>query len=408
MSERFEGYTRDQITLIKNTVARGATDDELALFLHYCKTSGLDPLRKQATFQIRKTRCPVCHGSGCSQCDRGYIRTPTFIAGIDGLLARASQFPNFGGIQAAEVHEKDDFEFDALEGRPVKHKYGAQRGPLIGAWATVYFKDGRKPMSAWYSLAEYMAVVGDNPQVAGKAPGLMLVKAVQSIVLRRAFPDPFSGVYTNEEFGNALPAPAPNPELKEPEIDESPAETSGEAEAPASADAQSKPIEQKEDVKEKADSRAGWEYTPKDSKGKVTRKYERPMPPDILPIAIKEAAEIYEKKGVKVKDRKAIYAGIKEIMKSMPVLPHTENLNNAADQFLTYLVGTDDIDTLTDGQAEALITWLGQDYMWHPSEIAIREGREFWLDLFGPMPGADDETEQEIETPEDDKNFDND
>ena len=407
MTDKFEGYTKDQITLIKNTVARGATDDELALFLHYCKTSGLDPLRKQATFQIRKTRCPICHGAGCSQCDHGYIRVPTFIAGIDGLLARANQFPNFGGIQAAEVHEKDDFEFDALEGRPVKHKYGAQRGPLIGAWATVYFKDGRKPMSAWYSLAEYMAVVGDNPQVAGKAPGLMLVKAVQSIVLRRAFPDPFSGIYIAEEFGNALPAPAATPELKEPEIDENPAETSGEAEAPASADAESKPIEQKEEVKGKADDRAGWEYTPRDSKGRATRKYERPMPPDILPVAIEEAAEIYDKKGVKVKDRKQIFAGIKEIMRSMPVLPNTENLNSAADQFLTYLIGTSDIDALTDGQAQALITWLGQDYMWHPSEIAIREGREFWLDNVGTLP-ADEETEQEIEAPEDDKNFDND
>ena len=173
------GWTREQIELIKRTVAKDATDDELKLFLYQARKYGLDPLMKEIVF----TKFKLKDGT----------EKVSIITTRDGYLKIAQSHPDFQGIISFTVCEGDQFEIDAANYQ-IKHVFGAKRGKIIGAWARVDRK-GYKPFIAYVPFDEY----NQNTTTWQKYPSAMIQKVAEAFALKRAFN--ISGLVTREELG---------------------------------------------------------------------------------------------------------------------------------------------------------------------------------------------------------------
>lgn len=161
------GLDAEQIKLIKETVAKDATDVELSLFLHHCNKTGLDPLAKQIYFQKRKSR-----STGRSEM--------TILTGIDGYRLTADRTGKYAG--------SDDPVYDD-ENNPKK------------ATVTVY-KIVAGLRCAFVASARWEQYYPGDAQgfMWRKMPHLMLGKCAEALALRKAFPQELSGVYTKEEM----------------------------------------------------------------------------------------------------------------------------------------------------------------------------------------------------------------
>ncbi|MBR2208101.1 MAG: recombinase RecT [Synergistaceae bacterium] len=168
-------WTKDQINTIKNTVAVGANDSELKMFLNIAAKYELDPFLREIWFANMGSR-------------------NTIMTGRDGYLKIANRDPNFDGMKSDVVHAGDKFIKD---GDDVKHAYNMiNRGPIVGAYAIVFRKDRKHPTYCFAPYNEYNKGVN----VWRQYPSAMIVKVAETMALKRAFS--ISGLVTEEEIGD--------------------------------------------------------------------------------------------------------------------------------------------------------------------------------------------------------------
>lgn len=172
------------MALIKRTIARGATDDELSLFLGVAKRLGLDPFAKQI-YLIRR--------GGAA----------TIQVSVDGFRSLAAASGQFEGSEGPFWCGPDGEWKDVwlLEEPPAAAKVGIWRSGC------------RSPI---WGVARYTEYAGTSP-LWQKMPATMLSKCSESLALRRAFPQELSGLHSTEEMEQAEgPAEVAAPPSAEP------------------------------------------------------------------------------------------------------------------------------------------------------------------------------------------------
>lgn len=163
IATRFQMEQMD-LFVIRDSVARNATIAELFTFMYQAKKLGLDPLLRQC-----------------------YWINHAFVIGIDGFRANAEKTGQYLGSEPPEwCGEDGQWKKVWLDPKP----------PV---WARVGVK--RKGFDTIYTPVKFSSYYKAGSDAWQRMPEHMLAKVAETAAIRKAFPQVFTGVYSNDEMG---------------------------------------------------------------------------------------------------------------------------------------------------------------------------------------------------------------